>query len=193
MTLGESNISGSIAESGTDKNETSALTDMLKAAKKDRAAFYPIYLQFVDRVYAYTLAKVGSHPDAEDLTSEVFVRAIQHLNRYREKGSFLAWLLTIARNLTFDHYRNHDHQWLDLEEVALPEQNEGIEPDTQLLLKSQLEMLNQDEMELLILRYTTGLTFGEIGQVIGKKEDAVRKAHNKVLDKLRSQMEEQND
>ncbi len=60
----------------------------------------------------------------------------------------------------------------------------------QLFLKSQLEKLNKDEVELLILRYTTGLTFGEIGQVIGKKEDAVRKAHNKVLDKLRSQMEE---
>lgn len=190
MTLGESNISGSIAESGTGKNETTALTDMLKAAKKDRAAFYPIYVQFVDTVYAYTLARVSSHPDAEDLTSEVFVRAIQHLNRYREKGSFLAWLLTIARNLTFDHFRNRDQQWLDLEEVALPEQNEGIEPDTQLFLKSQLEKLNKDEVELLILRYTTGLTFGEIGQVIGKKEDAVRKAHNKVLDKLRSQMEE---
>jgi len=190
MALGEGNLSGSTAESGASKNEASALTDMLKAAKKDRAAFYPIYIQFVDSVYAYTLARVGSHPDAEDLTSEVFVRAIQHLNRYRENGSFLAWLLTIARNLTFDHYRNRDQQWLNLEEVVLPEQSEGIDPDMQLFLKSQLEILNQNELELLILRYTTGLTFSEMGQVVGKKEDAVRKAHNKVLDKLRSQMEE---
>ena len=190
MALGEGNRSGSTAESGASKNETSDLTDLLEAAKRDRAAFYPIYIQFVDSVYAYTFARVGSHPDAEDLTSEVFVRAIQHLNRYREKGSFLAWLLTIARNLTFDHYRNRDHQWLNLEEVVLPEQSKGIDPDMQLFLKSQLKILNQDELELLILRYTTGLTFSEMGQVVGKKEDAVRKAHNKVLDKLRSQMEE---
>ena len=193
MALGEGNLSGSTAKSGASKNEAPALTDILKAAKKDRAAFYPIYIQFVDSVYAYTLARVGSHHDAEDLTSEVFVRAIQHLNRYRENGSFLAWLLTIARNLTFDHYRNRDQQWLNLEEVVLTEQSEGIDPDMQLFLKSQLEILNQNELELLILRYTTGLTFSEMGQVVGKKEDAVRKAHNKVLDKLRSQMEESND
>jgi len=193
MTLGEEDILGSASDKRVSRKAAITMTEMLKAAKKDRAAFYLIYLQFVDRVYAYTLAKVGSHPDAEDLTSEVFVRAIQHLNRYREKGSFLAWLLTIARNLTFDHYRNHDQQWLDLEEVALPEQNKGIDLDTQLFLKSHLENLNQDELELLILRYTAGLTFSEIGQVIGKKEDAVRKAHNKVLDKLRAQMEEQDD
>lgn len=190
MTLGEEDILGSASDKGLSRKAAITLTEMLKAAKKDQAAFYLIYLQFVDRVYAYTLAKVGSHQDAEDLTSEVFIRAIRHLNRYREKGSFLAWLLTIARNLTFDHYRNRDHQCLDLEAVALHEQNKGIDLDMQLFLKSQLEKLNKDEVELLILRYTTGLTFGEIGQVIGKKEDAVRKAHNKVLDKLRSQMEE---
>lgn len=190
MTLGEGDFSGSPAEIGARKNETSALTDMLQAAKKDRAAFYPIYIQFVDRVYAYIFVRVGSHPDAEDLTSEVFVRAIQHLNRYREKGSFLAWLLTIARNLTIDHYRSRERYWLDLEQVDLPQQSEGIDSATQLVLRRQLEMLDRDELELLVLRYTAGLTFSDMGQVVGKKEDAVRKAHDKVIEKLRLQMEE---
>ena len=189
MSFGEVDISGSASNMEAGTNQTLNLTEMVAAARKDRAAFYPIYIQFVDRVYAYILARVSSHPDAEDLTSEVFVRAIQHLNHYREKGSFLAWLLTIARNLTFDHYRNHDHQWLNLEEISLPEQSEGIDLVSQIFLKSQLEKLSPGELELLILRYTAGLTFSEMGQVVGKKEDAVRKAHNSVLDKLRSHME----
>ena len=84
------------------------------ASKKDPAAFYPLYLEYVDNVYYYVLSRIRSHQDAEDITAEVFTRAIKQLNRYKEEGNFLAWLLTIARNLTFDHYRNRDNHWLEL-------------------------------------------------------------------------------
>ena len=162
---------------------------IILASKIDPAAFYPLYLEYVDNVYYYVLSRIRSHQDAEDITAEVFTRAINHLNRYREEGNFLAWLLTIARNLTFDHYRNRDNHWLELSELPLPNEEFEFEVEDKLLLKSKLKQLTPEQLEILVLRYNARLTFLEISKFLGKKEDAVRKAHNKIIGSLRSQME----
>lgn len=161
----------------------------IQAAKKDKSAFYPLYLKFVDRIYYYILARVGSHQDAEDLSSEVFIRAMSKLHRFDERNSFAAWLFKIARNLTIDHYRANKVIWLDVEEFDLPATENGLDPETVIVLREQLTKLEAREFDLLSLRYAAGLTFVEMGQILGKSPGAVRKAHSKVLKCLRLNME----
>lgn len=165
------------------------LVSLIKSAKRDQSAFYPIYLQFVERVYHYILSRVGSHQDAEDLSSEVFVRAIKQINRFDERNSLAAWIFKIARNLTIDHYRSQRNASLELLEDDLPAAEKTSDLDAAFELNKQLARLDAAEIDLLALRYTARLSFVEIGQLLGKKPDAVRKAHNKVLDHLRLKME----
>lgn len=165
------------------------ILDLVQAAKKDQNAFYFLYLQFVDRIYSYILRRVASHHDAEDLVSEVFIRAMKHIHRFDERNSFAAWLFRIARNLTVDHYRANRTVWLDLNDENFTLAETLPDPDMTLQLKDQLRKLAPDELDLLNLRYTARLTFVEIGQLLGKRPDAVRKAHNKILERLRLNLE----
>lgn len=161
----------------------------IRAAKKDHSAFYPLYLAYVNRIYCYILARVGSYQDAEDLSSEVFCRAIKQLHRFNECNSFAAWLFTIARNLTVDHYRTNKSVWLDLSAFDPPAEENAIDSETLLVLKDHLKKLDTKERDLLALRYAGRLTFVEIGQLLGKNPDTTRKAHNKILVRLRMNME----
>jgi len=170
-------------------NRGKPLEELIRAAKSDPNAFYPLYLQFVDRIYYFILARVASHQDAEDLCSDVFVRAMKKLHQFDERNSFGAWLFKIARNLTVDNYRKHKNSWLNLSELEIPAAESPIDPETKLVLTKQLQRLDARELDLLSLRYAAGLTFVEIGQILGKSPCAIRKAHNKVLDRLRLNME----
>ena len=165
------------------------ILDLVQAAKKDQNAFYFLYLHFVDRIYFYIRRRVGSHHDAEDLSSEVFIRTMKHLHRFDERNSFAAWIFRIARNLTVDHYRAKKIVWLDLNDENFTLAETSPDPDMMLQLKDQLKKLAPDEMDLLNLRYTARLTFVEMGQLLGKRPDAVRKAHNKILERLRLNLE----
>lgn len=76
-----------------------------QAARHEARAFAAIYRRYVDNVYRYGYSRVGSQADAEDLTAQVFLDALQGLNGYRERGTFSAWLFTIAHCRIVDHYR----------------------------------------------------------------------------------------
>ncbi|MCQ9178710.1 sigma-70 family RNA polymerase sigma factor [Streptomyces sp. IBSBF 2953] len=78
---------------------------MERAQAGDGAAFAQLYTAYSDTVYRYLYYRVGGRPTAEDLTSEVFTRALQRLHTFTWRGrDFGAWLVTIARNLVADHF-----------------------------------------------------------------------------------------
>ncbi len=77
-----------------------------QAVKRDRTAFATLYDLHIDRVYKFVFYWLPSQADAEDITQEVFVRAWRSIDKYKLSGSpFIAWLITIARNLVNSHYR----------------------------------------------------------------------------------------
>src|SRR5512134_1650231 len=92
------------------------LVDLAKSG--DPEAFATLYDAYVERVSRYVYFRVTDDCDMEDLVSQVFLRAWEHLDRYKIGGSpFIAWLYTIARNLVIDHYRTKKKD-LSLEEAA---------------------------------------------------------------------------
>lgn len=168
-----------------------------KALLGDKSALTVIYNTYIKSIYRYLYSRVGNAHDAEDLTAQTFLAVIEFLPRYQHRNTFTAWIFQIARNKAMDYFRSNHHAQAEIKESFLdPTQSDVLEAvivgESQTRLKSLIHLLNEDERELIRLRYTAELSFVEIAQLLGRKEDAVRKALRRILDRLSIQMEAQN-
>src|SRR5687767_3163574 len=78
---------------------------LVEAAVHEPTAFAQLYRRYVDRVYRYLLVKVGNVDDAQDLTAQTFLAAMENIRQYQRHGSFGGWLIGIAQNKVGDHFR----------------------------------------------------------------------------------------
>lgn len=171
---------------------------MVAEACKNPEAFVDLYDRYIHRVFRYTLYRTRDEMAAEDLTSQVFLDAIKNLHRLSPRDNFGAWLFTIARRRVADYYRQlrpslqiDEHQNLP---VADADPLKGLIQAEQLKdLEVQIARLNQREREILSLRFAAELSFAEIGLLLGKKENTVKKSFYRLLERLGRQMEVKND
>ena len=171
---------------------------LVKAARRDPAAFAALYWRYVTPVYRYLYSRVGHAADAEDLTAQVFTEALEGLSRYREGGSFAAWLFTIARHKAADHHRRQ-RPYVTLSE-ALDRPDEDEDPLARVVrnealrrLAALVAQLDEEQQELLRLRFAGGLTYGEMGALTGRSEAAVKMAMHRLLRRLEAEWEEGNE
>jgi RNA polymerase sigma factor (sigma-70 family) len=149
----------------------------------------------IRRVYAYVAYRLGDGPDAEDVTSEVFERALRYRNSYdRSKGEPVAWLLGIARRCTTAALaaRAHDHP-----ETTEAVDSRSLEDDSvrRLMLAAALAQLGERDQELITLRFGADLTAPQIARVLDAQTNAIEVALHRALGRLRSILdsEERND
>jgi RNA polymerase sigma factor (sigma-70 family) len=146
----------------------------------------------IRRVYAYVAYRIGDGPDAEDVTSETFERALRYKKSYDpRKGEPVAWLIGIARRciegrpptleLTGEHAETADHR--DLEEEAL----------RRLELSGAVGKLEDRDRELIALRYGADLTARQIAELQDVKTNAIEVALHRALGRLRAQLEGESD
>ena len=171
------------------------LNTIHRAQTGDEAALAQIYDAFAKPIYRYHYSRVGNSADAEDLTSQTFMAVIEALPRYQHRGRFTAWMFQIARNKAMDHFRRNHRVSDVIESFVDTAQADALEAiyqkESKTQLKRLLQMLDEDERELLRLRFTAELSFVQIGQLLGRTEDAVRKSIRRILDRLAVQMEAQ--
>lgn len=179
-------------------NSTDLIDEAALAARagKDAEAFTRLYRRYLGPLYGYLFNRCGDRTEAEDLASQVWTEALAGLvgGRYQPRGSFAAWLFTIARRRAVDHFRARPS--FPLFEMADPAPSPGqvAEHHEQLSrLGELLEGLDEPSRELLRLRYAGGLSFAEVGQVMGRSEAAVKMAHYRLLDRIRINWEQQDD
>ena len=160
------------------------------AAMLDRAAFAPLYQQYVDPVYRYCLRRLGSKEPAEDATGQIFAKVLAALPSYRaHRSTFRSWLFAVAHNVLVDVERARRRQEgldaaaLVFDPAAGPEESVlAIESrrEVQILLAS----VPPDQRRVLELRLA-GLTTAEIAHAVGSSAGAVRASQFRAMTRLR--------
>ena len=178
---------------------------MLELFKNDKAAntqnstsgaISTIYEQSRLDIFRYLYYRVGDKQVAEDLTSEVFIRMIKSIQEYRAKNASIeAWLYQIARNLAIDHHRKmrvRDHVPL---EDHLMDENENVDKTIEHKLTSDtlvkaLAQLNDDQREVIVLRFVNSIPIAQVAQMMHKSEDAIKGLQRRGLIALREILSE---
>jgi len=198
MTEDRTTRGGAVAELALTDTMQPTPTDgdawLVQEAQRRPAAFAQLYRRYVGPVHRYVYSRVGNRADAEDLTAEVFTAALRGLPAYRERGAFAGWLFSIARRTVAGHHRRA-RPTAHLDDLADPP---ALDPDplarvladeTSADLARQLARLDEEQRELLRLRYAAGLTYRAIGEVLGKREAAVKMAVHRLLARLHDEWE----
>ncbi len=164
----------------------------ISASKRDPAAFSVLYDRYVQSIYRYLYYRTGSTSDAEDLTSQTFLSALEALPRYQHQGYFAAWLFRIARGKVIDFLRKERKQ-LPLKETYPAEVGDLLvqvgHADEIAQLTILIHHLDEDEQELIRLRYTAGLPFTQIAAILGSNENTVKKSLYRIIARLQKDLE----
>ena len=150
-----------------------------------------IYQQHARTVYRFLLAQCGDADLAEELTQETFYQAVRSIDRFDGRCKVSVWLCQIARHLWYQHLRRTRREVPtadgDLPEVAVPSAEEGLLAQAgQLELLRQVHGLPEAQREVVYLRAFGGLSFREIGDVMGKTETWARVTFYRGKEKLRN-------
>lgn len=169
--------------------------------KRDAQAYAQLYDAYVGCIYRFISFKVNSVEEAQDLTSEVFLRAWHYLLESRDITSFTALIYRIARNLVIDHYRSRRAN-VSLDEQRETDEDEFKSPtdlgeqikliDINLEATAVVEAMKRmkDEYrDILILRYVEELSNGEIAEILNKSRVHVRVLLHRATNTLKSILE----
>lgn len=166
--------------------------DLARHAISDIEAFAELYRRHITRVYRYHVAHVGNARDAEDLTSQTFMAALEGIRSFRGTGSFAAWILGIASRKRLMFFRSNGERLEVPLDSALEYPSPGAQTDHAALQRLQLDsisralrQLSPDRAEALILTYFGGLSHVEAGRVLNKSEAAVKMLISRGLQDLR--------
>jgi RNA polymerase sigma-70 factor (ECF subfamily) len=174
-----------------DQLEDSALVELAQSG--DKIAFGVLYDRYANGIYRFIRVQHPDSVEAEDVTSEVFLKAWRFLPRYKERGHpFSAYLFKIARNTLIDHHRK-SKGWAarvtrDLD--ALPDETAGrgdigVRVEEHQRLFGALQKLRVDYRTVLVLRFINGLAPGEVARIMGRSEGAVRVLQHRALKAIR--------
>jgi RNA polymerase sigma-70 factor (ECF subfamily) len=170
-----------------------ALVDRAQAG--DREALEELYLLHFDRIYSYLHMSVGNRHDAEDLTTQTFLKMLESITRFRWRSApFSAWLFRIAHNLAMDHFRA-TRRWQPEEEVPEPIGEEEPSAEAAALdsigRQSMLEMienLSAEQQQVLTLKFVFNFPNAEVATILGKTEGAVKSLQHRALVSLQKQL-----
>lgn len=162
------------------------------AAAGDAAAFGVLYDRHFTAVYRYAFLRVRDRMEAEDVTSEAFMRALRSLHRYEPRAPFAAWLIRIARNIVIDRARGGTRREANERAAAMPG---SVDPEREALarlegveLRAALDKLSALQREVLILRFYSDLSTEEVCAVLGKGPSTVRGIQFRAIAALRRSM-----
>ncbi len=170
--------------------------ELITRAQSDLRQFTALYQRYVQPVYRYLYSRIGTQNEAEEATAQTFLGALEGFARYRNDGHFAAWLFTIAKRKSVDHYRRSGKITSLPETLPSAEEDliqQAIRTDQHEALRAELAQLSDQERELLRLRYAADLGFGEMGRLLGRSEGAVKKQLYRLLDRLKNEMEGNHD
>jgi RNA polymerase sigma-70 factor, ECF subfamily len=179
-----------------DEPEISEDEAIQRAAAGDTDAFSFLYERYVNRIYNYIYYRTGNHHEAEDLTSRVFHRSLNHIAHYDNRGiPFSAWLYRIAHNLVANWHRDNSRR----KEVPLEDYTQhphrALAPEASVVDNQEMEALLKvirrlppDRQQLLILKFVEGMSNAEVATIMMRSEGAIKSLYHRTLIALRDEL-----
>ena len=156
-----------------------------------RPPFEDLYREYLGRIYAYVRAQVGAAADAEDITAQVFMNAYQAYARFEARNTTpAAWLFRIARNATLDHFRaggRRERLRRTIEHQPLAEEDPAGQAEERIqyrALLAHVAQLPERQRDAISLRHS-GLSFEEVGGLLGCSEDAAKMLYHRAVKALK--------
>ena len=166
---------------------------LVEAAKKDPSRFAELYELNFARVYGYIARRVGDRDAAQDLTSDVFHKALASIHTFEWRGvPFAGWLLRIAANMIVDRSKRAGKEVTGQELPDLPDlasEPKLEESDQCARLFGLVDQLPQDQRRVIAMRFAEEKSIREIAQALGRTEGAVKQLQFRALQNLRARME----
>jgi RNA polymerase sigma-70 factor, ECF subfamily len=178
-----------------DKSEGAEERRLVEAAQHDSARFADLYENYFDLVYAYVARRARDRSDAEDLTAEVFHKALANLSRFQWTGApFAAWLFRIASNMIADRAKRLAREggvpFDDGILTSVPGQVQaGLEEvERQAQMSRMVGELAEDQRRVLVMRFGEEKSIREIASELGRSEGAVKQLQFRALERLRAKV-----
>jgi RNA polymerase sigma-70 factor, ECF subfamily len=166
-----------------------------RAQKGNRDALEELYLMHFERIYSYLHLSVGNRHDAEDLTTQTFLRMLEAIGRFRwREVPFSAWLFRIAHNLAMDHFRANRRVQTE-EKVPEPPGSEESSAEDQAMqslgragMLELIDALSAEQQQVLTLKFLYGFGNSDVASILGKSEGAVKSLQHRALAALQKQV-----
>ncbi|HNQ95850.1 MAG TPA: RNA polymerase sigma factor [Anaerolineales bacterium] len=164
---------------------------LAQQARAEPEAFAELYRRHVASVYRYHMAHTGNAHDAEDLTSQTFMAALEGIRSYRGAAPYIAWLMGIASRLRLRFFTATKPEVpleaaLHIPTPSLPTDKSAFQRLERTQIINALKQLSSDRAEALILCFFSELSFAEAASVMGKSEAAVKMLVSRGLQDLRA-------
>ncbi len=163
-----------------------------RAQHHEQEAFAQLYEEHFDKIYRYVTLKIGNETEAEDMTQQVFLNALQSISSFKWKGvPFSAWLFRIAHNQVVDYLRSKKRTAVPLDE-SLTSSNSNDNP--QLVVEQKLDIeqlllatkqLTEAQREVISLRFAGELPIAQVAKAMGKSQGAVKALQHSAIVALR--------
>ncbi len=167
---------------------------LIEAAQRDPTRFAELYEFNFSRVYAYIAHRVGNREDAQDLTAEVFRRALANLGKFEWRGvPFAVWLFKMAANAIADRWKRAARETGNpspevAQEIKAPEEPDLEEIERRARLFQLVKRLPQDQRRVIELRFAEEKSIREIAQLLRRTEGSVKQLQFRALETLRQRM-----
>lgn len=163
---------------------------LVEAAQGDRTRFADLYEEYFELVYSYIARRTLNRAEAEDLTAEVFRKALEHLPRFKWTGApFAAWLYRIGSNLIADRAKRSSREVNEDSApgaVSAPADFEGTERMARIF--RMVGELAEDQRSVIVMRFAEEKSIREIAEALGRSEGAVKQLQFRALGNLRAKL-----
>ena len=177
--------------------------ELVERARRDPEVFGKLYDQYYSQIFNYVLRRVANIEIAQDITSEVFLKALRNLRQFHWRNvPFSSWLYRIATNQITDYFRGGKQEMFSLEEIpdsitpSNPLIDEVLEAEEELrrhedflLLHENISKLPIKYQDVITLRFFENKQIKEIGEILGKREGTIKSLLHRGLKKLRKLVE----
>lgn len=168
-----------------------------KMKKGSRTAASELYDDLAPKLYGFVFSRTGSREVAEDLSQEIFIKLLEHIDSFDpKKGRFTVWFWRLARNALVDQYRKKSATpFSHFEEDEVAAMSVGEIPDTDSVLvyrklRSVIGTFSVEEQELFELRFAAEMSYKDIAHVLGKPEGTLRVAALRLREKIHKEFKE---